>query len=139
MPNETTEQQNPTSLADAFGVKLADAHDMLDQVKWAAYFEQLAQHGHRPETDADVEQMAHVGQTLLSNHLTEKVSGEGSSQSVFKAAADHLQLSLGVDTPEATNAHNQAVQDAAEKTAAYAMDENVIAHLLALHEQNVAV
>jgi hypothetical protein len=127
-------QQTDTTLAEQFGVKVADAQLLLEDVKIRSYLDEMAKFGHVARDEASLERMVAVGRMAEAAAFKNALKRQDNDQSIFKDASEHLARSLGVDSPEASFSFEAEMDDSLQKTAQFVEDPQVIAHLLALSD-----
>jgi len=132
--NKVAQERKVTPLAHAFGVKLSDAHDMYEDVKWSACLEKLAQNGIVARNDDELAQIVQVVEMVQAKHANDVQDEANNGMSLVKLAGQHLSRGLGINSPEATSAHYSNVQDSQDKVSQYLGDPSVIMHMLALKD-----
>lgn len=132
--DKVAKERNVTPLAHAFNVKLSDASDMYEEVKWSACLEKLAQNGIVARNDDELAQIMQVVEMVQAKHANDNQVQADSGIDLIKAAGEQLSRGLGIHSPEATAAYYSNVQDSQDKVSQFLGDPAVIMHMLALKD-----
>lgn len=132
--DKVAKERNVTPLAHSFGVKVSDARDMYEEVKWSACLEKLAQNGVVARNDDELAQIMQVVEMVQAKHAAEGKAQADNGLDLIKAAGEQLSRGLGINSPEATSAHYSNVQDSQDKVSQFLGDPAVIMHMLALKD-----
>jgi hypothetical protein len=116
-------------LADTLGCKVSEAFEVLDQVRLDGFFEEMAKHGHVPQSEEEAASMVEMANNALAWSAAQ--SKQSSQRDLFKTANEILANQLGQGSPEASRYHNQTVDESRMKAASFAQQPGVAELMLA--------
>lgn len=124
--------RNVVPLAQTFGVKLAAANEMYENVSHDAFYEKLAQAGYVPRTQAEAQELLAVADMVMEKISREAQVEDDHVGNLYKVAGAQLSRELGVRAPEALAYQHAETRDSYDKTAQYIENPEVILNMLAL-------